>query len=259
MQPLYDGPAKSWFLIGLPGETQLQAATPEQLEKLMDGQYAPATKLRLWAIQIPFPNIPPLAFAVLPIASKITASELTTYQLRAMSGLADRRFRFISNVADGAAVELNCQEQVAKAGSSTLHNIIPPSNSKEEIVGIPLYNLQGNIYINMQDAPHGRKTARNNIFSGLYDMAMSVSDPTLYERDVVRTDRQDDNAAHRVFSAATLKGLTADPEENMGLIVFLFVIGELIDTYESRTMLHAERAKSPLTYRDRCVLLARAQ
>ncbi|KAJ7189874.1 hypothetical protein GGX14DRAFT_580306 [Mycena pura] len=223
------------------------------------------SRLRLWAIQIPFPNIPPLAFAVLPIASKITASELTTYQLRVMSGLADRQFRFISNVADGAAVELNCQEQVAKAGSSILHNIIPPSNySKEEIIGIPLYNLQGNIYINTQDAPHGRKTARNNIFSGarglvlgdfvvhykqLYDMAMTVSDPTLYERDVVRADRQDDNAAHRVFSAATLKGLTADVEENMGLIVFLFVIGELIDAYESRTMLHAERAMVALRAR----------
>ncbi|KAJ7203239.1 hypothetical protein GGX14DRAFT_570121 [Mycena pura] len=239
MQPLYDGPAKSWFLIGLPGETQLQAATPEQLEELMDGQHSPATKLRLWAIQIPFPNIPPLAFAILPIASKITASELTTYQLHAMN--------------------------VVKAGTSILHNINPPSDySNEEIISIPLYNLQGNIYINTQDAPHGRKTARNNIFSGacglvlgdfvvhykqLYDMAMTVSDPTLYERDVVRADRQDDNAAHRVFSAATLKGLTKDTEENMGLIVFLFVIGELIDAYESRTMPHAERAKVALRVR----------
>ncbi|KAJ7212984.1 hypothetical protein GGX14DRAFT_564031 [Mycena pura] len=265
MQPLYDGPAKSWFLIGLPGESQLQAATADQLEKLMDAHYSPATKLHLWAVQIPFPGIPPLAFAVLPIASKITASELTSYQLRAMSGLTERNFRFISNIADGAAVELSCQEQVAKAGTSILHHIAPPSDySRAEKISIPLYDFRGNIYINTQDAPHARKTARNNIFSGvrglvlsdfvvhykqLYNMAMSVSDPTLYERDVIRSDRQDDNAAHRVFSAVTLKGLTDDPEENMGLIVFLFVIGELIDAYESCTMTHAKRMKVALRAR----------
>ncbi|KAJ7201855.1 hypothetical protein GGX14DRAFT_571116 [Mycena pura] len=265
MQPLYDGQVKSWFLVGLPGETQLQTATPEDLEKLMDIKHTPAAKVRLWAIQIPFPGIPPLAFAILPIGLKITASELTKYQLRVMFGLAERKFRFISNVADGAAVELNCQEQVAKAGRSIPHKIDPPSEyPNAEAINVPLYAFQENIYINTQDAPHARKTARNNIFSGarglvlgdfvvhykqLYDMAMTVADPTLYERDVIRADRQDDNAAHRVFSAATLQGLALNVEENMGLIIFLFVIGDLIDAYESRTMSHAERAKVALRAR----------
>ncbi|KAJ7211695.1 hypothetical protein GGX14DRAFT_623340 [Mycena pura] len=262
MQPLYDGPAKTWFLIGLPGEIQLEVTTPDELEKLMDMPHSPATKLRLWTVQIPFPGIPPLAFAILPIASKISASELTQYQLRAMTGLAERKLRFISNLADGAAVERSCQEQVANAGTKTVYNIDPPATHPQEPrICVPLYSLAGNMYVNAQDAPHARKTARNNIFSGarglvlsdfvvhykqLYDMAMTVSDPTLYERDVIRADRQDDNAAHRVFSAATLQGLTDNVEENMGVIVFLFVIGELVDAYESRTMSHAHRAKVAL-------------
>ncbi|KAJ7234776.1 hypothetical protein B0H12DRAFT_983552, partial [Mycena haematopus] len=112
-----------------------------------------------------------------------------------------------------------------------------------------------------QDAPHARKTGRNNATSGarglvlgdftvfhkqLYDMAKTVPDPTLYDRDVIRSDKQDNNAANGVFSAATLQGLAEDVKENMGLIIFLFVIGELIDAYESRSMSHAERAKAAM-------------
>ncbi|KAJ7192601.1 hypothetical protein GGX14DRAFT_578036 [Mycena pura] len=140
----------------------------------------------------------------------------------------------------------------------------PETHPEESRISIPLYNLEGNMYVNAQDAPHARKTARNNIFSGarglvlgdfvvhykqLYDMAMTVPDPTLYERDVIRADRQDDNAAHRVFSAATLQGLADNVDDNMGIIVFLFVVGELVDAYESRIMSHACRAKVALRAR----------
>ncbi|KAJ7192602.1 hypothetical protein GGX14DRAFT_379987 [Mycena pura] len=45
MQPLYDGPAKTWLLIGLPGESQLKVTTPKELEKLMDVPHSPATKV----------------------------------------------------------------------------------------------------------------------------------------------------------------------------------------------------------------------
>ncbi|KAJ7222307.1 hypothetical protein GGX14DRAFT_558396 [Mycena pura] len=57
MQPLYDGPEKTWFLVGLPGETQLSVTSTTELEKLMDQKHTPATKLRLFVVQIPFPGI----------------------------------------------------------------------------------------------------------------------------------------------------------------------------------------------------------
>ncbi|KAJ7234777.1 hypothetical protein B0H12DRAFT_963951, partial [Mycena haematopus] len=106
MQPLYEGPTKTWFLLGLPGQKQLKVTSEKELEKLMDSRHSPATKVRISlfhaaAIQIPFPGIPPLAFAILPIASNTKAPELTRHHLQAMDGLVARNFRFISNVADG--------------------------------------------------------------------------------------------------------------------------------------------------------------
>ncbi|KAJ7195374.1 hypothetical protein GGX14DRAFT_575691 [Mycena pura] len=76
MQPLYDGPSKTWYLVGLPGAQQLQVKSAAELETLIDRKHNAAPKLRLWSVQIPFPGIPPLAFAVLPIASKVKGSEL---------------------------------------------------------------------------------------------------------------------------------------------------------------------------------------
>ncbi|KAJ7446900.1 hypothetical protein B0H11DRAFT_2248676 [Mycena galericulata] len=265
MHPLYDGPEKMWYLIGLPGQKQLRVTSPEELERLMEQNHSPATKLRLWAAAIPFPGIPPLALAILPISSTIKAPELVVHQLTLLNGLIDRNYRFISNVADGAAVERDCQTQVAAKGVKKIHLIRPPVHLPDEpALSIPLYNLRGNLFVNTQDAPHARKTGRNNIFSGarglilgdypvyykqLRDLAVDVADPPLYERDVIRADKQDDRAALRVFSAATLQKLTENIERNMGLIVFLFVIGELIDAYESRTMTHASRAKAALRAR----------
>ncbi|KAJ7839111.1 hypothetical protein B0H14DRAFT_3458876 [Mycena olivaceomarginata] len=262
MHPIYNGPEKTWMLVGLPGTKQLTVATPDELERLMDMDHSPATKLRLWAIQIPFPGIPPLDFAILPISSKIKAPELVVHQLAAMNGLVERRYRFISNVADGAAVERDCQSRVASK-STTLHHVVNPPSHLDTTppFTVPLYNFKGNIFINTQDAPHARKTGRNNIFSGarglilgdfpvyykqLLDLAVSVDDPPLYEHDVIRADKQDDRAANRVFSAATLQKLTENTDENMGLIVYLFVIGDLVDAYESRSMTHATRAKAAL-------------
>ncbi|KAF7328133.1 hypothetical protein MVEN_02570400 [Mycena venus] len=264
MHPLYDGPEKCWYLIGLPGEKQLKVTSPEELERLMDQNHSPATKLRLWAISIPFAGVPPLAFAILPISSTIKAPQLVVHRIAAMNGLVERNYRFISNVADGAAVERDCQARVAAKSKTIRHTIPPPSHFAEPTILVPLYDFRGNIFINTQDAPHARKTGRNNIFSGarglvlgdftvyykqLLDLATAVDNPPLYDRDVIKADKQDDNTALRVFSAASLKKLTENVEENLGLIVFLFVIGELVDAYESRSMMHALHAKAVLRAR----------
>ncbi|KAF7363116.1 hypothetical protein MVEN_00664000 [Mycena venus] len=242
MHPLYDGPEKCWYLIGLPGEKQLKVTSPEELERLMDQNHSPATKLRLWAISIPFAGVPPLAFAILPISLTIKAPQLVVHHIVAMNGLVERNYRFISNVADGAAVERDCQARVAAKSKTIRHTIPPPSHFAEPTI----------------------LTGRNNIFSGahglvlgdftvyykqLLDLATAVDNPLLYDRDVIKADKQDDNAALHVFSAASLKKLTENIEENLGLIVFLFVIGELVDAYESRSMTHALRAKAVLRAR----------
>lgn len=95
----------------------------------------------------------------------------------------------------------------------------------------------------VQDSKHALKTVRNNLFSGarllvlgnftatyLNILYLVQGDSTpLYLRDVVKLDRQDDNAAIRLFSADTLKYLADNHPDYVGEIVSLFVFGELID------------------------------
>ena len=125
----------------------------------------------------------------------------------------------------------------------------------DKIINIPVIN--GQPLCLLQDSKHALKTLRNNLFSGarlltagnytmLYatirDLAFSNGSP-LYCRDVEKLDRQDDNAATRLFSADTLLYLTNHYPDRVGEIVYLFVFGELIDAYQNRSLSHRERVK----------------
>ena len=71
----------------------------------------------------------------------------------------------------------------------------------------------------------------------------------LYQRDVNKVDRQDDNAATRLFSAGVLQYLSDHHPEYIGLIVYLFIFGELVDAYQNRHIPHSERLKIVLRAR----------
>lgn len=115
----------------------------------------------------------------------------------------------------------------------------------------------------IQDSKHALKTMRNNLFSGarlltfgnyvslyrhIVDIAQGAGTP-LFSRDVGKVDRQDDNAAVRLFSADVLKYLADHHPDYIGEIVYLFVFGELIDAYQNRSMAHSERIKLALRAR----------
>ena len=67
-----------------------------------------------------------------------------------------------------------------------------------------------------------------------------------------KVDRQDDNAACHLLSATTLRWFMAYHKTSLknevirGLIVYLFLMGELVDAYQSRTLPHVERVKMVL-------------
>ncbi|KAF9018986.1 hypothetical protein BDZ89DRAFT_1116955 [Hymenopellis radicata] len=233
MQPLFDGPSKKWYLVGCPGEQQILIPDIDALDAMMKEKHTPATKLRLWALQIPLPGIPPLALAILPISSTIKAPELAQYQIKLARGLIKNGFRFISNASDGAAIERDCQRRLAAVGTTQEYILRSPCED-EPHVKIALNNLDGNVYMNIQDAPHARKTGRNNMSTGARGLIIGdytvhfdqlceiafIPDSPLYQRDVIRADRQDDNAATRIFSAATLQAAARLSEQNMGLTSF---------------------------------------
>lgn len=74
----------------------------------------------------------------------------------------------------------------------------------------------------------------------------AAADSPIYIRDVEKADRQDDNAATRLFSGATLEWLVKNHPEHLGLMMYLFICGELIDAYQNRFLTLVERAKMVL-------------
>lgn len=120
--------------------------------------------------------------------------------------------------------------------------------------------IHGQPIVMIQDSKHGAKTFRNNTCTGaralvvgnyiiffwqLHNIAFSPDSP-LYHRDVEKLDRQDDNAATRLYASATLHHIITHFPEYVGLIVYLFVFGELVDAYQNRSISHSERVKMVL-------------
>ena len=112
----------------------------------------------------------------------------------------------------------------------------------------------------MQDSKHGSKTYQNNLFSGArlltlgnytaiyaHICAIAFEDHTpLYHCDVEKLDRQDDNAAARLFSSNVLRFIVEHHLDYVGEIVYLVIHGELIDAYQSHHLSHAECIKMAL-------------
>lgn len=127
------------------------------------------------------------------------------------------------------------------------------------MTSIPIFNGQPVVMI--QDVKHAAKTAQHNATTGakllnigsyvaMYSQirrAAFVHDGPLFQRDVEKVDRQDDNAACWLLSASTLRWFVKGHEQaNLkkedicGLIIYLFLMGELVDSYQSRTLPHIE-------------------
>ena len=176
-----------------------------------------------------------------------------------MSGLLRKGIQVVSYAADGTEVE-RCLQRLfaAEADSTRTYAFSHPGQLRTGgtfSFTVPVFKNQPIVMV--QDAKHALKTGRNQLLSGAHlgvlgnyplyytqvrHMAASKTGP-LYNRDVEKLDRQDDNAATRLFCAETLQWLTKDPGDQRGLIVYLFVIGEVVDAYQNRYISHAERVK----------------
>jgi hypothetical protein len=215
------------------------------------------------AVQIPMPKVAPIIVAALPIPNNLDADELLVYGKQIIYGLLDRHIQIVSYACDGTEVERLVQRLFVEMADKTIRHVIKHPHSggpdTEIIIGV----FQGQPIVMIQDSKHGLKTFRNNLFSGarlltlgnftamyrhIQELAYEAGTP-LYHRDVHKLDRQDDNAAARLFSAATMEFLVKNHPEYLGEIVYLFIFGELIDAYQNRTLPHQERIKIVLRAR----------
>jgi len=180
-----------------------------------------------------------------------------------IDGLHSKGISIVSYACDGTEVERGVQrrflDQFTSKRTYKIRNPQPGCNDTTVTYGI--YNGQAMCMV--QDSKHALKTMRNNLFSGAHLLVLGNFTATfqhillvaqgagspLYSRDVNKIDRQDDNAAVRLFSAETLKYMADNHPEFAGEIVYLFVFGELIDAYQNRHIPHAERLKLVLRAR----------
>ncbi|TFK78630.1 hypothetical protein K466DRAFT_507008, partial [Polyporus arcularius HHB13444] len=121
----------------------------------------------------------------------------------------------------------------------------------------------GRPIVMIQDAKHALKTYRNNMFSGArylvigndavcYDIARELAfhdDSPLYHRDVEKVDRQDDNAAARLFSPIALEYLTKRAPDCAAQALYVFNMGEAVDAYLNPEIEHIVRIKMVLRTR----------
>jgi len=207
------------------------------------------------------PKIPTIIVAALSIPENLTADDLFVYLWQILDGFLRHDLKIASYASDGSNVERKLQHLLESHATHTQMVSIKHGSScyHEDIkITIPFFGSQP--IATLQDPKHLLKTFRNNLFSGarlltfpnsvalfsqVHDMSQADDSP-IYRRDVEKLDRQDDNAATRLFSGDTLKWLTNRRPEYMGLIIYLFVLGELIDAYENRSLNLLMRAQMVL-------------
>ena len=167
-----------------------------------------------------------------------------------------------SFASDGAETERAVQRIIVASVTIVdlynINNVVPGCALALEI---PLFN--GRPTIAIQDSKHGAKTAHNQLFTGariltlgnfpmffqmLLDIVNHPSSP-LFHRDVERVDKQDDRAAAHLLSSETLDFILTHHPGRAGLLCYLFVLGELIDAWQHRTLTPLERAQMVLRAR----------
>lgn len=266
IRPFLDPITQNWFAIGLVGDALEvpQTSAEEFHQKIETEGHIKADKLRLWTLQIPLPHVPPAVLAVAAISSRTSSSMLAQMDEQLLRALMQREdpLCIISLGSDGAVSERKARQDLmdnliqSGEGKIIERHIEHPDGRSPHIV-IPLFTAFGKAMAMIQDSKHGEKTARNNLYSGAraivlgryipcYQQAQDIVDDTarspLPRRDVERLDRQDDRAAARLFSSATLHySINHLGKSSLGFSIYLFIFGKLIDAYQSRKVSHAER------------------
>ena len=195
------------------------------------------------------------------IPNDLTAEILYVKLREVINGLKCHGVNVVSYACDGTQVERSVQDLLVTRTTSHISRIVPnPEDDHRHKIQIPLYHLSPVIMI--QDSKHAAKTLRNNLFSGaralvlgnhlamyfyVRDIAFSgLPGYPLYYWDVEKLDWQDDNAATRLFSAAALDFVVKQHPDCLGLAVYMFIAGEVVDAYQSRTISHLEWVKMVL-------------
>lgn len=163
----------------------------------------------------------------------------------------DSGINVLSMGADGAATKLSAQEKLHKKSTQrlTYSNLSLDVLVKVPLLGSPLRPL-----VTIQGPKHSRKTTSNQLLLGsrlitigrfvvcIQQLAKILQQPQspLLAGDVFNWNKQDDGSADWTLSSENLAySLAHDYCTN--LTIYLFVLGEMCDTWLNKSISHYER------------------
>ncbi|EMD33086.1 hypothetical protein CERSUDRAFT_28615, partial [Gelatoporia subvermispora B] len=179
-----------------------------------------ATQTRAILVKVPIPQIPPFVIALLPVNGSDTAEKIHSLHMRILQMAAQLQMRVVSFSADGAASEISAQSMMDHETTE-----LPHLEYEYKAYGIhvraPVFKVTGPL-VSISDPQHARKTSRNQPQHGTHTASLgrgylvNTSLIQLYEtgnaglvhHDVENVDKQDDDAARRVFHHIALAATT---------------------------------------------------
>ncbi|PKB94280.1 hypothetical protein RhiirA5_439152, partial [Rhizophagus irregularis] len=222
-----------------------------------------AKDVRVYILQIPLPKFPPVVIALIPNKGNDNSKTISQLHKKLIQEIAPQLgIHILSIGSDGAITEFQAQQSIIDIQTSKRLFIREPSLNIH--FSCPVFDNVGPI-VRVQDPKHAKKTARNAIISGArlltfgtssvqYDHFLTLinqHDSIMYKNDVIKLDKQDDAAAYRSFCSANFKQCLTHEfrvKEGMeGFAVYIFVMGELIDSYLNRNISPVERIRMALT------------
>lgn len=208
------------------------------------------------------PGVAPFLLAAFAIGEKADAESLLPATLEVLSqlGRVDLLRRLTSIVSDGAAVERRIQQLTMERFSRESTTIHTPNPAFGDVV-IEYALMGGSRVVFGMDEKHTAKNVLNAQSTGArvltlgndvatYSQLLKVVQETgspLFKRDVVKRDRQDDQAMERYLSAELMSHLIDRNPKRIGFIVYLYVFGEMHSAVQSRSLPHTKRAEMLLT------------
>ncbi|KAJ3727641.1 hypothetical protein C8R42DRAFT_620753 [Lentinula raphanica] len=236
----------------------------EDIDEIVDqivSENTLATQVRAVMMKIPIPQCPPVVVALLPTCGKESAEDIHQMHMRLVAMSEQLELPLIALVADGAATELSAQSLMDDENTGR-----PPLLYENQAYGLRLSApvFKTGPLISVTDAPHARKTARNQPQHGTHTASLGsgflvnrslveiymLEGAGLMLRDVDNVDKQDDGAARRIFHSNVLHsmrhvhpgsespGIKPDFE---GPFVYLFVLGLLFEAWMSPAMALEDR------------------
>ncbi|KAA1107762.1 hypothetical protein PGTUg99_014519 [Puccinia graminis f. sp. tritici] len=206
--------------------------------------------VRLYTIQVPLPKVPSFVVALVASYDKEKAEDIAASHIAVLDYCSQAGMSIVSIGSDGAATEISALRILQ---TSVDQYLCFQKADAGILVQVPLMGQSLRPVVPVQDPKHARKTAANQLLSGAWLLSfgkyylnishlveiLNKSSP-LYSRDVLNCDKQDDGRAYRTMNWETLEASLQSPTHT-GLSIYLFLFGELTDSWLCSNMIHLDR------------------